>query len=72
MREFLAWVLILCVIGMWVVVPSKSEPTLKLFNASSDEELLARLRNNRRFMASFGLVILLDVVAVALALVILV
>lgn len=56
---------------MWLVIPWRAEPTLKLFNASSEEELLRRFIEDRRFMASIGLVFLLDIVAVALALVIL-
>lgn len=72
MRDFLAWALLLCVIGMWIVMPWRSEPVLRLFNAQSDEELLGRFAADRRFMVSIGLVLLMDVVAVALALVILV
>ena len=71
MEEFLAWALLITVIGMWIIMPWRSETTLRLFNADSDEELLRRFTANRRFMASIGLVLLLDVVAVTLALVIL-
>ncbi len=70
-REFLAWALLFCVVGMWAVIPWSAEPTLRLFNAESDEELLRRFTENRRFMVSVGLVLLMDVVAVVLALVIL-
>ncbi|HEV2062465.1 MAG TPA: hypothetical protein VGR12_06395 [Solirubrobacteraceae bacterium] len=72
MREFLAWALLFCVIGMWIVVPWRAEPTLRLFNAESDEELLRRFAEHRRFMVSVGLVVLMDVVAVVLALTILI
>jgi hypothetical protein len=67
MLTFLAWALLLCVVGMWIVIPWRSEPTLRLFNAESDEELLRRLTENRRFMAAIGLVLLMDVIALTLA-----
>ncbi len=72
MREFLAWALLFCVIGVWIVIPWRSEPTLRLFNAESEEEILRRFAENRRFAVSIGLVVLMDVVAVALSLSILV
>jgi hypothetical protein len=72
MLDYLAWALLFCVIGMWAVVPWNSEATLRLFNAHSDEELLRRFSENRRFLASVGLVLLMDVVAVVLALTILI
>jgi hypothetical protein len=71
-RDFLAWLLLLTVIASWLVLPFRSEPALRLFNAESDEELLRRFAENRRFLAAVGLVLLLDVVAVALSLVILI
>ena len=72
MIDFLAWALLISVVGMWIVIPWRSEPTLRLFNAESDEELLRRFAQDRRFLASVGLVLLMDVVAVALALAILI
>jgi hypothetical protein len=71
MRDFLAWLLLLSVIGTWLVMPWRSEPILRLFNAGSDEELMRRFGENRRFLASIGLVIVMDIVAIALALVVL-
>jgi hypothetical protein len=71
MLTFLAWALLLCVVGTWIVIPWRSEPTLRLFNAESDEELLRRLTENRRYMAAIGLVLLMDLIALALALTIL-
>ena len=67
MREFVAWVLLLSVIGMWVVMPWRSAPVLRLFNAESDEELVRRFGENRRFVFSMGLVVVVDIAAVALA-----
>ena len=72
MIDFLAWALLISVVGMWIVIPWRSEPTLRLFNAESDEELLRRFAQDRRFLASVGLVLLMDVVAVVLALAILI
>jgi hypothetical protein len=71
MREFLAWALLFTVVAVWVVMPWRSEPALRLFNAESDEELMQRFVENRRFLASVGLVVAMDVVAVALSAVIL-
>ena len=68
MQEFLAWALLFCVIGMWVLVPWRSEETLRLFNADSDEELMRRFGQHRRFVLSIGLVVLMNLVAVWLAL----
>lgn len=72
MRELLAWVLLITVVGMWVVMPWRKETVLRLFNAESDEEIAGRILESRRFMASMGLVILLDVAALTLALIILI
>ena len=71
MRDFLAWLLLISVIAMWALAPWRREPVLRLFNAKSDEELLRRFAENRRFMASMGLVIVVDLAAVALAAIIL-
>jgi hypothetical protein len=71
-RELLAFVLLITVVGMWVVMPWRQETVLRLFNAESEEELVGRILESRQFMASMGLVILLDVAAVALALIILI
>lgn len=70
-RDFLAWLLLLTVIATWLLVPWRLEPTLRLFNAKDDQELWRRFVENRRFLASIGLVFLMDVVAVVLCLVIL-
>ena len=72
MRDLLAWVLLITVVGMWIVTPWRQEAVLRLFNAESDEELVRRFAESRRFMASIGLVFLLDIAAVTLALIILI
>ncbi len=72
MRELLAWVLLFTAVGSWVVMPWRQDAVLRLFNAASDEELFQRFLASRRFMASCGLILLLDVAAVVLALVILI
>ena len=71
MREFVAWALLLSVVGMWVAMPWRQEPVLRLFNARSDEELLRRFTDSPRLMLAVGLVIVVDVAGLALALIVL-
>lgn len=56
---------------MWLLVPWRQETVLRLFNASSDEALMRRFAENRRFLAGVGLVLVVDAVAIALSLIIL-
>ena len=72
MRDLLAWILLLTVLAMWIVTPWRQRDVLRLFNAADDDELFRRVAENRRFMASIGLVFLLDFAAIALALIILI
>jgi len=71
MREFAAWALLISIVGMWVAMPWRQEPILRLFNAESDEELLRRFTESRRLMVSVGLVIVVDLAGAALALMVL-
>jgi hypothetical protein len=70
-RDFVAWMVVITVIASWIVTPWRSEPILRLFNAQDDDELMRRFTENWRFMAAIGLVLLLDVAALALALIVL-
>ena len=71
MRDFLAWLLLFSVVAMWVITPYRQATVWRLFGVESDEELFRRFGENWRWLASIGLVLLTDVVAVALALVLL-
>jgi hypothetical protein len=70
-REFAAWMVLITVIASWIVTPWRTEAILRLFNAADEDELMHRFTENWRFMASIGLVLLLDVAALVLALIVL-
>src|SRR4029453_16309698 len=70
-REFAAWMVLITVVASWLVTPWRTEAILRLFNAQDEDELMRRFTENWRFMAAIGLVLLLDVAALALALIVL-
>ena len=72
MTDFLAWLLLITVVAMWALTPWREEEVLRLFNAPSYEDLFRRWGQNRRFIATVGLVFVLDIAAVALALIVLI